>query len=105
MSCKPVFQKDSIGSQLEVEVLQNCSTNILDISTATLKEIVIQRPDKTKITRSAIFLTDGTDGVVYILTIAGDLTLEGTYYIQAYIEMPSWQGNTEIGEFEVEDNL
>jgi hypothetical protein len=105
MSCKPVFQKDSIGSNLEVEVLQNCSTSILDVSTATLKEITIERPDKTKVTRAAIFTTDGTDGLIYILTIAGDLSLEGTYRIQAEVNMPAWQGKTEIGEFEVEDNL
>lgn len=104
MACEPTIRVGDIGTQLEIEVVQNCSTP-LPIDSATVKTVTVKRPDSSSFTRDAIFLTDGTDGLLYILTIAGDLTLEGTYYIQAYLELPAWQGNSDIGEFEVEDNL
>lgn len=105
MACDNILQVGVIGAQLEVEVLQDCAGNILPLQTATLKEITVKRPDDTTFTRSAIFTTDGSDGLIYIATQVGDITLEGTYYIQAYLELPTWQGNSDIGEFEAQDNL
>lgn len=104
MSCEKALQKGSIGNFLEIEVLENC-VSPLNISGATLKEITIKRPDNTSFTRAADFTTDGTDGLISLTSIVTDLTLEGTYYIQAYLELPAWQGNTSIGEFDVEENL
>jgi hypothetical protein len=105
MTCEAKLRKDVIGTDLEVEVLENCAT-ALNVATATVKTIKVVKPDLTSFERAAAFTTDGTDGLIYITTEAGDLSLEGTYYIQAYLELPSgWQGKTDIGEFEVEDNL
>lgn len=104
MSCDSALQKGVVGTWLEVEVLENCVA-ALNVSTATVKTITVKRPDNTSFSRAAIFSSDGTDGLIHLVTVAEDLTLEGTYYIQAYVEMPTWQGNTDIGEFEVKDNL
>jgi hypothetical protein len=104
MACADILQVGIVGAQLEVEVLQNCTT-ALSILTATTKEITVKRPDGTSFTRSALFTTDGSDGLIYFLTIAGDISLAGTYYIQAYLELPGWQGNSDIQEFEAQDNL
>ncbi len=93
-----------VGTHLEIEVLEDCNVP-LDISTASVKDITIQRPDKTTVVKNGIFTTDGTDGKVYFLTAAGDLNIEGTYSIQIYLELPTWQGYSCIDEFEVHDNL
>lgn len=104
MTCELEARVGVVGLALEIEVLQNCTT-ALNLTTASVKEITVQRPDKTTFTRTADFVTDGSDGLISIDTIAGDLTIEGTYYIQAYLELPSWQGHSDVGEFEVHDNL
>lgn len=104
MTCEKVIRVGDVGTVLEIEVLEDCDA-ILPVQTATIKKITILRPDKSSFVRDAIFSVDGTDGKIYILTIAGDLTMSGTYYIQAYIELPAWQGHSDIDDFEVEDNL
>lgn len=104
MACEQKIRVGDINTSLEIELLENCDT-ALPVDGATLKEITVVRPDGTSFTRTAIFTTDGTEGKIHILTEAGDLTMSGTYYIQAYLELPAWQGHSDIGEFEVFDNL
>jgi hypothetical protein len=104
MSCEQEIRVGDIGTVLEVELLENCVAG-LPVNSATSKTITVVRPDKTSFTRAADFTTDGTDGKIYITTIAADLTMAGTYYIQAYIELASWEGNSGIGDFEVFKNL
>lgn len=104
MACEPKIRVDDENTTLEVELLENC-TAPLPIDQATVKNIIIARPDSTTITRAASFTTDGTDGKMFILSLAGDFTMSGTYYIQGYIESPGWNGHSDISEFEVFDNL
>ena len=104
MACEQKIRVGDVSTILEIELLENCVA-ALPTSGATLKQIIIQRPDNTTFTRVAIFTSDGTDGKIYILTEAGDLTMSGTYYIQAYIELPAWQGHSDIGDFVVYGNL
>ncbi len=94
---------DDIGTKLELEVLEDSVA--VDISTASTKDITLQRPDGTTIVHEGVFTTDGTEGKVYFTTSLGDLSMEGTYYIQVYIALATWQGYSTIGEFEVHDNL
>jgi hypothetical protein len=105
MACEDILQVGIIGALLEVEVLQDCNGAVLNLQTATLKEVTVKRPDDSTFTRSAVFTSDGSDGLIYIATQSGDITLAGTYYIQAYLELPTWQGNSDIGEFDAQDNL
>lgn len=104
MTCTQKVFVGAVGTTLEVELLENCAA-ALPVDTSTVKTITVVRPDGTTFTRAAVFTTDGTEGKIYILTIAGDLTVSGTYYIQAYLELPAWEGHSDIGEFEVYDNL
>ena len=76
-----------------------------DISSATAKTIKIKRPDGTVLSVSGDFLTTGADGYLRYLTIASDLHISGTYYVQAYLELPTWQGHSKITTFEVFDPL
>jgi len=103
MACEKKIRTADIGTVLEIEIL-DCDV-ALPVQTATVKTITVARPDGTTLTREAIFSVDGTNGKIYILSIAGDFTMSGTYSIQAYLELPAWQGHSDIGEFEVFDNL
>jgi len=86
MSCEPKIFVGVIGTVLEIELLDSCNV-ILPVNSADPKTITIVRPDGTGFTRAATFSVDGTNGKIYILTEAGDLSMSGTYYIQAYLEL------------------
>ena len=60
-----------------------------DISSATLRQIKVRRPDGSKTTWPAV--ADGDTAIKYV-TLAGDIDQAGVWKLQPYIEMPSWQG-------------
>ncbi len=78
---------------------------VLDISSASTKTMIIEKPDSTMISASAIFLTDGKDGKIYYRTVAGDLNQAGTYNVQSYLEMPDFVGYSTPASFTVYANL
>ena len=78
---------------------------VLDISSATTKNIIIEKPDNSLITTSGSFFTDGKDGLLYYRTVIGDLDQVGVYNVQAYIEMPNFTGYTTPINFTVYQNL
>ncbi len=96
----PNMTAGAVGAILTITVIYpNGSPR--DISTATTKRILITQPDDTVLTKTASFSTDGTDGILTYTTIAGDL-VEGTSSMRAYIDMPSYTGNTISENFEVD---
>ena len=78
---------------------------VLDISSATVKNVIIEKPDNVLITSSGSFLTDGTDGILYYKTLSGDLDQVGVYNVQAYLEMPDFTGYSTPTSFQVYKNL
>lgn len=57
----------------------------IDISSATTKQILFRKPDGTILTKTAIFTTDGSDGSVYYITLAGDLDVTGDWNYRAKV--------------------
>lgn len=92
-----------IGTAFEI-TLKDCEV-IVDISTASLKQIIFRKPDKTVVTHDAIFKTDGTDGVIQYLTILNDLDQTGTWYIQAKVTLPAGTWSSDTAKFKVYKNL
>lgn len=103
------LQVGVIGARIELEIVEyNSATNtddVVDISTATDLTITVQRPDLTSFTRPATLSSNGLDGKMYILTVDGDLTLDGTYFAQGSVTSGAWSGPSTIGQFDVEKNL
>ena len=97
------IQVNAINLLIELELREGYS--VLNISTATTKQIIIKKPNGTVITNTAGFTTDGEDGLIYYRTISGDLSVSGTYEVQGYIAMPTFTGYSTINTFEVYDNL
>lgn len=77
----------------------------VDISSATTVEMVFLKPDGTAVSKTAVFYSDGTDGKIRYATLAGDLDQAGKWKLQAYVEMPSWSGHSDIATFRVYSNL
>jgi len=83
------------------------SDTIVDISGATVLQIIFHKPDATILTKTATLLTDGTDGKFYWATTATtDLDQEGIWKLQGYVEFTSGgKFHSDISSFQVYPNL
>ena len=97
-----IFQDDT-GTVVEVTVKEGGSA--LDISSATTKNIIIKKPDGSKLTKAASFKTDGTDGIIKFTSLVTDFAASGDYKLQVYIVLPSGSWHSTRKSFIVEFNL
>ena len=104
MTTEKIYAGD-IGTRIEFEIVDGDGV-VVDISGAVTKTVDILRPDATSIASvAATFTTDGTDGKMYYETVLDDISMEGTYRAQAYLDLTSWQGKAAIVKFEVDPAL
>lgn len=68
-----------------VLTITDADGDAVDISTATTRQYVIEKPDGTVVTKTAAFATDGTDGKLSWTVEAGFLDQAGTYLIEAVV--------------------
>ena len=94
-------QGDS-GTLIELTITDAAGA-VIDISSATLKEFIIQRPDGTNLTpnKSTAFVTDGTDGKIEYTTLAADLDVTGTWKVQAHLTLADGDWKTTVATFTV----
>jgi hypothetical protein len=102
MSAGDIHQND-VGTVFEVTIKDG--SEIVDIHTATVKQIVFQDPNGVKRAKAASFSTTGADGKIRYVTLAGDLDLVGKWALQAYVEMPSGKWHSDISKFVVFTNI
>jgi len=102
-TCGKEIHLNDIGTVFRV-TLYDCD-NAVDLSTASVKQFVFKKPDESVVTKDAVFLTDGTDGVVQYVTIASDLDLPGKWKIQARVTLPTGVWSSDIDTFKVYANL
>ena len=70
-----------------------------DVSSATVRKIKVRKPSGVQIEWAA--QAEGTNAIKYVVQ-AGDVVLPGSWWVQAYIEMPGWKGRGEWSELLVE---
>ncbi len=80
-------------------------SSVVDVSTATTKQIIFSNPSCSTVTKSGSFTTDGTDGKIQYTTVSGDLDVGGTWRAQAYIVIGGNEWHSDITSFEVHPNL
>lgn len=88
-----------IGTTFKVTITE--SGAVLNISGATTKEIKLQKPDGTTLTKTASFFTDGSDGIITYDSIDGDLSIKGLWKIQGSIVLTGTWHTSDIGTFKV----
>lgn len=93
------FRVGDEGSILRVTVREDGVA--VDISSATTKKINLLNPDGIKTPKTADFTTDGSDGKIEYIVIAGDLNRSGIWRIEAHIESPSGKWTTSPEDFQV----
>lgn len=81
------------------------SATPLNISSATIKQIIFRKPSGELLTVDASFSSDGSDGKLRYIFVDGDIDEHGNWAAQAYIDMPAGKWKTDIDEFEVYKNL
>jgi len=98
------LQKNSEGVFVGVQVYDRSS--IFPLTDAITKEIVLIKPETgTKVTKTAEFETDGSDGVIGFYTETDDLDEVGVWRKQGVFDLPSGQRYTSVARFEVLRNL
>ena len=76
---------------------------VVDVSSATgagQKEILFEGPGKL-MTKTAVFLTDGTDGVIQYVNVSGDHSVVGQWKMQGHVILTSGQWSTAAVAFPV----
>ena len=91
---------DDIGVIVQLTVV-NSSGIAINISAATTKEFIFVKPTNVAVTKTASFVTDGTNGKLNYTTIAGDIDIAGAWSIRAHIITPTYNRKTEPVIFQV----
>jgi len=88
-----------IGTVFEVTVTEDDVA--LDISTATVLQILFKKPSGEVLTNTAVFTNTGTDGLIRYTSILDDLDEAGIWYMQGRLTMPGGKWSTEKAGFTV----
>jgi hypothetical protein len=87
MACESQTHVGDKNVDFVITITEDCAA--IDISGATSKVIYFTKPSGEVLTKTASFVTDGTDGLIHYATIAGDLNESGVWKIQANVELGS----------------
>jgi hypothetical protein len=97
---KAEVQVGDVGTVFEL-TFQDGDETTVDISSATVKQMVFGKPDGTSLIGTAAFKTDGSAGILTYTTVAGNIDQAGLWHVQGYVEMPTWKGHSSAKRFEV----
>ena len=102
------IQQYDIGLAFKA-LIKDEADSVVNLTAATVKQLMFRKPDGTLMTKDAAFSTDGSDGYIqYVTATSGDLNVAGMYRLQARIYIPG-SGNlfrTDVAEaFKVYENL
>lgn len=79
-----VPREDDYGFAIVVTLVDMAGA-VVDISAASTLSLIIRKPDRTFATKTATFVTDGSDGMLQWTVTDGYLDQEGHYAIEAEV--------------------
>jgi len=96
-----------IGTIFLVTIVDDDTGEVIDLTTATTKELIFERAIGTTFTVNAIFPPggDGSDGQIQYTTVAGTLDMSGDWEVQGHVLGVGYENRSSIAAFEVLDNL
>jgi hypothetical protein len=92
------------GTVIEVTVYDQDSA-VVDLSATDLITFIFRKPTGAAVTKSATFVTDGTDGKAKYTTTVTDLDVAGDWQLQVLVQWTSTQWKSDIKNFLVLPNL
>jgi len=78
---------------------------VVPIDSVLTMEFFFLKPDDTTTTQAAAFTTDGTDGKMQYVAVAGFWDAAGTWAIQAHLSDATTEFHSTIAEFDVFGNI
>jgi hypothetical protein len=102
MAANEIHMND-VGTKFLVTVTDG--TTAVDISSATTKQLIFQKPSGTKLTKATVFTNDGTDGKMQYSVVADDFDEAGSYKLQGKVVISDGTFYTDIHTFKVHRNL
>lgn len=99
------IQVGAIGVPIIIEVRKADNTVETSLGSATALKIYLKSPGGTAVAKTAVFDTDGSDGKIKYVTVAGDLSVEGTWRAQPGYTLGSFAGRGSDVSFQVRGNL
>lgn len=104
MTCTTEIHVGDTNTRFILVISEDCVA--IDISGYTTLNIIFTKPDGTSVTKTALFVTDGTDGEIYYATVSGDLDQAGIWRIQGEVGIGSGTSyRSQIKTFKVYCNL
>jgi len=98
-------QENAIGIPIEY-LVRDSNGNPKDISGATVKKLIFNKPNGVRIEKTAEFTNPpGSDGFLLVYSVDGDLMPYGVYEVQAELTFPTSDLRTEVATFPVLRNL
>ena len=92
---------NDVGTTITLTVSE--SGVVVNISSASTKQIKIVKPSGEVVTRAGTFTTSGADGRLYTTIQSGDLDEIGTYEASMYLVLGSWTGHSSRTPFVVDE--
>lgn len=105
MSKKKTVQLNDSGTPFEVTITDSNTGKAVNIQSATSKKIIFKKPNGDIIEKTAVFLTDGADGIIVYVSVPGDIDQLKVWSIQAEVTTPTGFYSSTIDTFEVMPNL
>lgn len=101
----PIIKNDG-GTRFAYTVMQGATSLVVDLSSATLLEILLRKPvSATVVAKSLSYSTDGTDGKVFWTSATTDLDEAGNWEMQIHARGPFGEFHTETKTFLVRPRL
>ncbi len=95
---------NDVGTVFKATVIDE-NGSIVDVSTMQSGTFFFKKPDGTKIQKTASIYTNGTDGILSYVTVAGDINMNGLWSLQSQVVFSGQTYFTDIYDFRVERNL
>lgn len=92
-----------IGTTFEIALTD--AGEVVDLSTNSGIEIIFKNPSAQVTTKTATLVGDGTTGRIKYVTVANDLSIAGSWQMQAKVSTPSGTWSSSIIKFKVLANL
>ena len=102
MAANEIHMND-VGTRFLVTVTDG--TSAVDISSATTKQLIFQKPSGTKLTKATAFTNDGTDGKMQYNIVSEDFDEAGSYKLQGKVVISDGTFYTDKHTFKVHRNL
>lgn len=103
MADAPQVHLNDIGTSFRCTVEDD--SGVVDISTASTLQLIFRKPSGTIITRTAVLVSGGVDGIMEYVTVSGDIDETGFWQYQGRVVIGSNSWKTDIKNEQVYANL